>query len=368
MSNKKNPGSVIAPNKLDGSFKIILKDNNSFALLWEKFCNTNITSLSYSLKWLDFCKKILRNNFIKDLSFLVVQDDKPLSIVPLIMENGPYGMQFSIKDGYLLRSPVFALDLPHKTRRKIEKMAFSFVEELAKRESVTLHRTLIDPLCLIDQGHNYNYLLRFGYANFSILTSIIDLRKPKDILWGNVRKSHKTRIKSAMGKYEVVVMDSNNITGNSFSEFKKLYFLASGRHIYNDSEWDVLRDVIKRDQGVMALAKLDNEAIGVCFFTHLNGKVYYSLAANHPQYEKDYFIGHLLIWKAVEYYRERKFMFLEMGWQFYPGQLLEKPTDKEINISQFKNGFGGSCFPLYRGTKFFNHETREKYIENNLKI
>ena len=367
MLSKKSSDNAISSNTGSGDLKIISKSDKSFASLWNKFSDTNKTPISYSIAWLDFCKKILRENFVKDLSFVVFEGNEPLSIVPLIMENGSYGKQFSVKNGYLLRAPAFAPGMPNRLRKKVEKTVFLCIEESAQKDGVCLHRALIDPMFIIDDMRRYNYLLQFDYLNSSILTNVIDLQLPRDVLWANLRKSYRPLINGEMKKYESLTLDSQSISIESFSELKKLYLLASGRQIYDDSEWSMLYEMIKEGQGMLALARLDNEAIGACLFNHLNGKAYYSFSANDPQYEKKYFISHLLIWKAIEYYLERKFKFLELGWQFYRGQLPESPSDKEISISHFKNGFGGFSFPLYRGIRFFDDETRKKWLKANLK-
>ncbi len=368
MLNKKSSNSAVSYNQRTEDLKIIPTDDKSFIPLWEKFCSANKVPVSYSLSWIAFCEKILRGNFLKDLSFVVCEGREPLSIVPLIMEKGPYGKQFSVKNGYLLKAPAFALNMPNRSKKEIEKTVFSRIKELAHREGVSLHRVLIDPLFIIDERHHYNYLLKFDYVDSSILTGIIDLEIPINLLWTNLRKSYRPLIKGEMKKYESLIMNSKNISRESFSEFEKLYRLASGRDIYNDSEWGILYEMIKRDEGMVAFARLNNETIGACLFNHLNRKAYYSFSANSPQYEKTFFIGHLLIWKSIEYYLERKFKFLELGWQFHRGQLLERPSDKEINISQFKNGFGGFSFPLYRGIRFFADGIRKEFIRQNLNI
>lgn len=368
MLNKKNLDNTIARHNGTGDLKIISRSDRSFVSLWEEFYWKNKIPIYYSLEWLDFCKAILQKNFIKDLCFLIVKDNQPISIVPLIMEKGPYGIQFSIKNGYLLRVPVVARELSHRLKKKIEKMAFLHIEELAHAEGVSLHRALIDPLFIIDQKFYSNYLLEFDYLDSSILTNVINLQMSENILWGNLRKSYRPLIRGEMKKYEILILDSENITKELFSEFEKLYLLASGRHIYDNSEWDILYKMIQQDLGMLAFAKLNNEIIGGCYFNHDNGKTCYSLSANHPKYEKIYFIGHLLIWKCIKYYLGRKFRWLELGWQFYENQLLEKPTNKEISISHFKRGFGGFSFPLYRGIRFFNDETKNKYIKENLNI
>ena len=350
------------------NLKIATRDDKNFVSLWEDFCIKNKMPVYFSLLWLDFCKKISRENFLKDLSFLIIRDDLPVGIVPLVMERGTHGNQFSVRNRYMLRAPAVSFNLSNKLRKKIEKQAFCYIEEVAHTENASLHMVLIDPMFIIDQKYAHNYLLEFNYLDCSILTNIIDLEAPKSFLWANVRKSFKSLIRKEMKVCTTIILDYRNISRELFSEFSNLYFLASGKKVYDESEWNILYEMIKEDQAMLILAQLNDEIIGGYYFNHRYNKVYYSLSANHPRYEKTYFIGHLLIWKSIEYYLGRNLKWLELGWQFYGPQLLENPTDKEINISYFKRGFGGFNFPLYRGVKFFNNEAKHEFIQRNLSI
>jgi len=350
------------------NLKIATREDKKFLSLWEEFCTGNKMPVYFSLPWLDFCKNISRENFLKDLSFLIIRDDLPVAIVPLIMERGMYGNQFSVRNKYMLRAPAVSFNLSDKLRKKIQKQAFCYIEEIAHTENASLHMVLIDPMFIIEQKFAHNYLLEFNYLDCSILTNIIDLEAPRSFLWSNLRKSFKSLIRKEAKVCNTLIVDCKNISRELFSEFSNLYFLASGKRIYDDLEWNILCEMIKQDQGMLILAELNHEIIGGYYFNHSHGKVYYSLSANHPQYEKTYFIGHLLIWRSIEYYLSRDFKWLELGWQFYGKQLLENPTDKEINISYFKRGFGGFNFPLYRGVRFFNDEAKNEFIQKNLSI
>ncbi|MBN1353735.1 MAG: GNAT family N-acetyltransferase [Candidatus Omnitrophica bacterium] len=348
------------------NIKTVERNGGSFKPLWEEFCKKNAIPVYYTIGWLEFCRCITRENFISDASFLITKDNKPVSICPLIMESGRYGKQFSVKNGHLMRAPAFEATLSFKERKKIEKAVFLHIEELARAEEVLLHRALIDPMLIIDQRFYCNYLSEFSYVDCSILTNIIDLKLPEQTLWGNLRKSYRPLIKGETKKYEVMFLDFKNISERLFAEFENLYFLASGKHVYSRQEWAILCELVRQDKGMLTVAKTGNKAIGGAYFNHDSGKAYYSLGANHPQYEKNYFIGHRLIWEAITYYISRGFRWLELGWQFYPEQLLEKPSEKEINISYFKRGFGGMNFPLHRGIRFFNDEIKKKFIDESL--
>lgn len=299
---------------------------------------------------------------------MVTKGTSVVAIVPILMEKGIYGNQFSISNGYLLPSPVVSIEATTDFRREIEKHIFSHIAEMALAENVCLYMTLIDPLSAIEQKYQHNYLLEQNFLDVSLLTTIVDLRVSAEILFSRLRKSFKPLINREMKRCQIVMVDHKSVTKVLFEHFPRLYHLASGRNVYADSEWDILFMMIKQDLGMLVLVQLGNEIIGGSYFNHSNAKAYYSLSANDPKYETSNYSGHIAIWKAMEYYNQRGFEWLELGWQFFGPQLLENPSEKNVNISFFKRGFGGCYFPIYRGIKFFNNQTRKEFIEKNITI
>lgn len=366
MSGRKRSAECIPGADKAGSSGIVIRNNSDFPLLWNNFLTVNRMPVYYSLEWLDFCKTNLKDNFVKDCTFLISDKADVAAIAPFIIEKGVYGPQASIKGGFLLRSPAFSMRLSEKIKKDAQKIVFAEIDKIASREGILLHKALIDPMHALDQTSPYNYLSEYGYYDRSILTNIIDLSLTEQGLWSNLRKSYKPLIKREKKRCELKILIADDCPDSLFDEFENLYFLASGKTVYTKTEWGMLRDLIKKDKGMLIIAGLNGKIIGGSYFNHSGQKAYYSLSANHPDFEKDFFISHLLIWRAIEYYLGRKFSWLELGWQFYREQFFDRPSEKEINISYFKRGFGGRSFPLYRGIKFFNEDIKEKYIKNCL--
>ena len=47
------------------------------------------------------------------------------------------------------------------------------------------------------------------------------------------------------------------------------------------------------------------------------------------------------MWEAIKYSKESGCQYFETGQTLYPYEITEQISEKEINISKFKNGFGG---------------------------
>jgi len=53
---------------------------------------------------------------------------------------------------------------------------------------------------------------------------------------------------------------------------------------------------------------------------------------------------------------------IEIGHQQLGPQIFDSPSEKEINLSFFKRGFGGNIKTLYRGIKYYDHNYMKKEL------
>ena len=58
-------------------------------------------------------------------------------------------------------------------------------------------------------------------------------------------------------------------------------------------------------------------------------------------------------WHAICTLKERNIKYYDLGIQVYGEQYGSMPSEKEINISRFKRGFGGYPIPIYSGMKYY---------------
>lgn len=341
--------------------EIIKFGEPGFSDLWNRYQQTEITNVFYSLPYLNFLEKITAA-FVENVSLLLVQESQPVALAPLIVEQGASGNQFSVRSQYLLPAPLFSSRLSDADSRAAEQALFHHLAELAAEKNIVLHQTVIDPLVEIQKERSFNYLLLHGYQDQSMLTRIIDLRASPSVLWSGVRKSVRSLINAGSKYLQTEIVDYQQCSRKQLSEFAALYRLAAGREVYSQAAWDILYEMIANDEAMLALVSKDGQCLGGGYFHHGKIGAYYSLGANHPDYEKDFPISHFCIWKTIEYYRGRGLRWFEIGWQYYPGN--PEATAKEISISFFKRAFGGRDYPLFRGLKFFYNDVHQQYLNN----
>ena len=112
----------------------------------------------------------------------------------------------------------------------------------------------------------------------------------------------------------------------------------------------------------------NSQYVAFSYFFHLNNYASYGSSADDPGYISEIPLEHTLIWSAIEYYKNRNFHGLDMGRQQFSQQIFDQPSEKELNISFFKRGFGGDIFTQYRGIKYHRADFMKEEIKNMLSL
>jgi hypothetical protein len=308
------------------------------------------------------------DRFIKDLSFVLIgPGDLPLAICPLYVEDYDGLRRFSYRGEFLqtLRTPLINMGLMKKQRKTIEKELYKKIDELAVEYKIRKCNFLIDPLCAIYEDEHYNHLTPHGYIDNSIATQIINLKKSREELWLELRKSYKALINTAEKTFEIIVMDFKNPEFEEHEKYRALHFKAAGRVTRPIETFNLQFAMLKNDEAMLIGIKYKGQYVGLSYFIHLNRTAYYASEADDPDIEIPLTCGPLMQWKAIEYYKARGFDYMELDIQQYGSQVFDHPTQKEISISIFKRGFGGKTFPLFRGIRYYDKKLLEKEVIEN---
>lgn len=341
----------------------ITSTSPNFHKYWNKFLSdNNCSTYAYLQNEMEFCKYYSLNYRLRDLSFVIIQNDKPLCICPLFLEQHESNRYFSYAGGYL-RAPIFNETLHEKYREKVKKKCFNKIDELAKVYDVGKAMFMLDPL---SGTQNFNMLMKFGYLDSSNNSCLLELGINKEDIWCNIRKSYKSLINNGKKKYQIEIIDFTNPDYNNFLIHRKLHYKASGRITRPDETWKVQFEMIRNNQAILIGLKEKNRFIAFNYFVYFNKKVYYGHASNDPDYETNIPLTHTILWAAISYFQRRKFETLEFGQQQFGKQIFDNPSKKDLDISFFKRGFGGKIVTLYRGIKYYDNDFMRDDINSNI--
>jgi len=335
---------------------------------WNDFClKSNSAWFRHTTFFLEYILHCRFDRLSRNLSFGIKQNNKIVAVAPLILQTNYEDkdiFEFGLGDTPI-PFPAFDNSLFPENKKEITKVIFEKIDELAKQNNISYAKFFVDPLTddILLGTHITNPLPKFGYHETSISTNIIVLNKPIEEIFKDIRKGHKADIKNAIkNKFVVDFFSKENIKKEIFNIYKELHYLASGRKTRPDESWEDMFGFIKNGYSILALERKQDKQeyfAGVLVITY-KGKAYYGSGATHPKYEGVRGIGHLLHWQIITYLKDNGYNYYETGWNYYPIISQEVATDKELNISRFKSGFGGELYPLFRGEKFYNKE----YLKN----
>jgi len=286
----------------------VFSDNQSFYRLWENFVNEQLNaSWLYKPKIMKSLLYYSKKNLINDLSFIIVENNMPICICPLLLLSNENSNCF-IRTGWngYLPAPLLSAFLNPKFKIKLQKKCFEKIDELAKQYKVKKIMLLVDPL---SESNSFNYLMKYGYIDSSVNTSFVDLTLNEEVLWSSLRNSFKSLINNGKKKFDVVIMDKENADFRIHELYRELHHKAAGRVTRVKETWDLQFDMLKDDNAILIGLKDGNRFVAFSYFFHHNGTSYYGSSSDDPDYETDIPLEHTIIWTAIVYYKNRGFKY-----------------------------------------------------------
>ncbi len=335
---------------------------------WERFIrgNDNV-GVFYSLTVLNEHLEVCREQAAKNLSFIIVHEDKPAAIVPLLLKEENGFRFFSTRWGFgSLYGPVVGSSLGEKLRRQIRDSAFEEIDRLARECQVAKVMVSIHPFERFFEKEYFNYLHKYGFLDASIETQIIDLTEKIETLKAGRRKHCKALVNNGLKLYTFFAMDKDCADYEIHEAYRLMHAKASGRATRSKRSFDLQYESITKGEATLIGAQFRGETVQIAFFDHLNGYVFYSSSADDPDFNAcDVPISHSLLWYAIEHFKNKGFKYFELGAQLFGNQFFSCPSPKEIDISFFKRGFGGMTVPLFRGIKYYHADYMKADMEEH---
>lgn len=279
----------------------------------------------------DILQYLLMENYANDKSFTIKKNSSVL--------HCPYALA---EESCMHSPPVLLSPFYHGDSHKDRKILLQEYLDIAL-DSKAINLRHFD----IDSEYSdflYDTLLRNGFTPELSFISIVDLSTSLEVLWKKIRKSYKPLINSMMNRYKINIATSNE----DIKEWIDLYACA-----YSRSGKELSKDTMNRMFYLYELGKStvfliydeNGELIAGLDVVHNSYMAYYSLSAILPGYESYGSFAHYLMWYAISYFKSQKLKFFEIGTIHYQSVRPWSPSEKEISISHFKSGMGGSLIP-----------------------
>lgn len=277
----------------------------------------------------------------EDLSLLIYWDNKPTAVWPLSLANKD-GKATLNSHGLAMLPPIFSADCPASSRKRITKNCLDLANAIAASVGVDSWESAesFNDTNGLSDWHSES-MVRGATCNI-FHELFLDLRPDMAEIKRNFRKSYKPLITSGMRLWSVDVL--NTINESIWNEFRQLHLNVSGRKTRSDETWALhLQDIGAQQAFLVYLRDSAGTMVGAGFFNYTRDEGLYAVAAyDRALFDKP--LGHVVQFRAIEELKKKGVRWYKIGVRPYISE-TPTPTDKEISIGEFKQGFTSHLFP-----------------------
>lgn len=327
---------------------------------WDQFCLENDDAcFPHTTEMLEYVLNHNKESKTTSKSFMITHGSEIIAICPLTIETREFNdkriTEFSF-GGSPLPFPAFKKNMEKKNKKKIEQIIFKKIDLLAGENKISRSLFYLCPLStsfLESRFPKSNVLMEYGYNDISLNSSVIDLTKGLNSIKNSFRRNHK-RIIDEEHHLKINTYDKGSITKEAFKRYQEMHYRDAGRVTRTQATFNIMYNWILKRKGVL-FELVDKNSISLGFFyvdLYKRGATSGS-CCNEPGCDK-LGVQHILNWHAIKWLIENDFKYFELGPQKYSYTPYNFPSQKEINISLFKKGFGPETVPLFIGEKFYS--------------
>ena len=332
---------------------VLRKKSNDTSILWEDvFVNLSYQSVFYLGSSIEYYLAYERGHgwSCEDFSCIIFWDKKPISLWPVTVSNKDGAVNFT-SQGRDLLPPIFVKACSHKLMKNISILVFRIVEKV-------LHHIGINKLISAPafDGSNalknwHTLLMKNGAKCYLRHNLYVDLSLPYEKIKSFFRKSYKSLITAGERIWNVETL-SISIDIKVWEEFRLLHKEVSQGITRSIETWNLpYHSLLKGSSFLITVRDNTSRMVGGGLFVITKDEGIYSIGA----YDRNLFdkpIGHVVQNRAIQEMQKRGCRWYFIGQRFYPTDELV-PSDKELSISNFKEGFSTHCFPRFKLVKIY---------------
>ena len=312
----------------------------------EAASSLNYLPVDYSNSAIDYQLSYWKNHEVLtvDISLVLFHDTKPCGIWPLpvtIKKNGEWQIGF---EGAPLASPLFASWLSGKSIKCLIRSCLAFLDRVIE-ETDQSSINIIESYSNTDVVSEWHDYLMKNNAKVKLFYDLfLDLSPTISEIKSSFRKSYKSLIASGSKFWKVEI--PKTISLELWDEFRRLHQNAAGRVTRSDETWLIqLHAINSGDAFFVYLRDSQEKMVGGGLFHLTANEVVYAVGA----YDRSLFhkpLGHVVQYFAIAEMKRRDLTWYKLGARYYSSYDLI-PLDKEMNISNFKQGFSSHIFPRF---------------------
>jgi FemAB family protein len=303
--------------------------------------------VDYSIAMMDYQLCYWNGNAkpTSDLSLVLYHDNRPCALWPLsVSDEGEGALRIGSNGGATLRPPLFVTELAAKTVKSITTKSLAALNRFCLDNGISVWdsaESFIDGAGLSDW---HDKTMQQGASATLCHELFIDLKRSIAEIKASFRKSYKALITSGGKLWNVHLLTQADTA--IWEEFRCLHLSVAGRSTRSLDSWDSQHEAIAVGGAFFVyLRDGAGRMVGGGLFHVTRDECEYAVGA----YDRSLFdkpLGHVIQYHAIEEMKRRNIRWCKLGPRFYPAD-VPHPTQKELSISDFKQGFASHIFPRF---------------------
>ncbi len=332
---------LVIPESLN-NFELSFRNSKEWDLCLSK---TNYQPYLYTNFNIDFAFEIIysKHKIAKDLSLIVKNQNKCIAILPMFVFHNHESYIIGFSDHKIL-PPLFVEGVSKKIKKQTIEIIINFLDAIKEKLNVKSLEFIDNKLPSSSISEWHKTIVNKKYESNVVREAFVNLNYDLSQIKSLIRKSYKSLISKGEKLWDV--QTSFSVSKKTWNEFKKLHLKAAGRQTRSDKSWEILEQGLKNKE-LFFIYCLNNEKkmVGGSLFFLSRNEAYYGIAA----YDRELFenpIGHVIQYRAIHEFKKMNLSWYRLGRVPYASD-YSKPSEKEINIGRFKNGFSTDIFPEF---------------------
>lgn len=332
---------IFSESNLDIVFRVDDSD------LWAAtYARLDFCPVDYLASMLDyqFAYQLGHGGDWRDLSMVLLWDGKPVGCWPLTISRRD-GIAGLSSQGLPIRPPIFVGGISPRTCKKLVADSLRAVNRLAVALGLTQWRSS-QAFSEHPELSDWHLAAMGEGAHCAVFHEMyIDLRQTLAEIKAGFRKSFRSLVTSGERLWRVEILRA---PGDSavWEEFRKLHIEVAGRVTRSLESWELQHAALADDEAfLVVLRDAESRMVGAGYFMCSRDEGAYAVAA----YDRTLFdkpLGHVVQYHAIQEMQRRGCRWYRLGALCFPGD-DPMPTEKELAIASFKQGFASNVFPAF---------------------
>jgi FemAB family protein len=280
-----------------------------------------------------------------DLSLVLCHDERPCGVWPVSFSIQS-GQAAITSHGLPVLPPLFTKELPGRSCKALTKDCLNLWDELCRVGEVTIRESAESFADQVQSGISewHEQSMRRGAGVVLQHELYVNLSLGLEQIRAHFRKSYKPLISAGMKIWQVDVLTGGD--SELWTEFRELHLKVAGRVTRCAESWRLQQQaIVDGDAFLIYLLDEHQRMVGGGLFDITRDEGAYSVAA----YDRSLFdkpLGHVVQYRAIEEMQKRGLRWYKIGRRPYESD-TPGPTEKELSIGEFKDGFATHIFPRY---------------------